>query len=68
MSTTMRDFPSRHNAAPQTERFPMSNGNEAFARLESSKAPLPHRAGCGFWIRLTVEFVPVTSRFRSKQL
>ena len=35
---TMLDFASRHNIAPQTEHFPMSNLNEAFARLESGKA------------------------------
>jgi uncharacterized zinc-type alcohol dehydrogenase-like protein len=36
---TMLDFASRHNFAPQTEHFPMSNINEAaFARLESGKA------------------------------
>jgi uncharacterized zinc-type alcohol dehydrogenase-like protein len=35
---TMLDFASRHNIAPQTEHFPMSNINEAFARLESGKA------------------------------
>ena len=35
---TMLDFASRHNLAPQTEHFPMSNINEAFARLESGKA------------------------------
>ncbi len=35
---TMLDFASRHNIAPQTERFPMSKINEAFARLESGKA------------------------------
>jgi len=29
---------SRHNIAPQTEHFPMSKINEAFARLESGKA------------------------------
>lgn len=34
----MLDFASRHNIAPQTEHFPMSNINEAFARLESGKA------------------------------
>jgi uncharacterized zinc-type alcohol dehydrogenase-like protein len=34
----MLDFASRHNVAPQTEHFPMSNLNEAFARLESGKA------------------------------
>jgi alcohol/geraniol dehydrogenase (NADP+) len=34
----MVDFASRHNVAPQTEHFPMSNINEAFARLESGKA------------------------------
>jgi len=32
---TMLDFASRHNIAPQTEHFPMSKINEAFARLES---------------------------------
>jgi uncharacterized zinc-type alcohol dehydrogenase-like protein len=35
---TMLDFASRHNISPQTEHFPMSNINEAFARLESGKA------------------------------
>jgi D-arabinose 1-dehydrogenase-like Zn-dependent alcohol dehydrogenase len=35
---TMLDFASRHNVAPQTEHFPMSNINETFARLESGKA------------------------------
>jgi uncharacterized zinc-type alcohol dehydrogenase-like protein len=35
---TMLDFASRHNVTPQTEHFPMSNINEAFARLESGKA------------------------------
>jgi len=35
---TMLDFASRHNITPQTERFPMSRINEAFARLESGKA------------------------------
>src|SRR6266700_5766052 len=35
---TMLDFASRHSIAPQTEHFPMSNINEAFARLESGKA------------------------------
>jgi uncharacterized zinc-type alcohol dehydrogenase-like protein len=34
----MLDFASRHNIAPQTEHFPMSGINEAFARLESGKA------------------------------
>jgi uncharacterized zinc-type alcohol dehydrogenase-like protein len=34
----MLDFASRHNVAPQTEHFPMSKINEAFARLESGKA------------------------------
>jgi hypothetical protein len=29
---------ARHNVAPQTEHFSMSNINEAFARLESGKA------------------------------
>jgi len=35
---TMLDFASRHNVAPQTEHFPMSEINEAFARLASGKA------------------------------
>jgi uncharacterized zinc-type alcohol dehydrogenase-like protein len=35
---TMLDFAARHNIAPQTEHYPMSNINEAFARLESGKA------------------------------
>jgi uncharacterized zinc-type alcohol dehydrogenase-like protein len=35
---TMLDFAARHNVVPQTEHFPMSHINEAFARLESSKA------------------------------
>jgi uncharacterized zinc-type alcohol dehydrogenase-like protein len=35
---TMLDFAARHNIAPQTEHFPMSKLNEAFARLESGKA------------------------------
>jgi uncharacterized zinc-type alcohol dehydrogenase-like protein len=38
MIQTMLDFASRHNIAPQTEHFPMSKINEAFARLESGKA------------------------------
>jgi uncharacterized zinc-type alcohol dehydrogenase-like protein len=35
---TMLEFAARHNIAPQTEHFPMSRINEAFARLESGKA------------------------------
>ncbi len=35
---TMLDFASRHNVVPQTEHYPMSNINEAFARLASGKA------------------------------
>jgi uncharacterized zinc-type alcohol dehydrogenase-like protein len=35
---TMLDFSSRHDIAPQTEHFPMSQIHEAFARLESGKA------------------------------
>jgi uncharacterized zinc-type alcohol dehydrogenase-like protein len=35
---TMLGFASRHNVLPQTEHFPMSKINEAFARLESGKA------------------------------
>jgi uncharacterized zinc-type alcohol dehydrogenase-like protein len=38
MIKTMLDFASRHNVAPQTEHFRMSEINEAFARLESGKA------------------------------
>ncbi len=35
---TMLDFASRHNVAPQTEHYPMSDINEAFSRLRSGKA------------------------------
>ena len=35
---TMLDFAARHDVAPQTEHFPMSKINDAFARLESGKA------------------------------
>jgi uncharacterized zinc-type alcohol dehydrogenase-like protein len=35
---TMLDFASRHNVLPQTEHFPMSKINDAFARLASGKA------------------------------
>jgi len=35
---TMLDFASRHNVLPQTEHFPMSQINDAFARLQSGKA------------------------------
>jgi D-arabinose 1-dehydrogenase-like Zn-dependent alcohol dehydrogenase len=35
---TMLDFAARHNITPQTEHFPMSRINEAFARLDSGKA------------------------------
>lgn len=38
MIETMLDFAARHNIAPQTEHYPMSKINEAFARLESGKA------------------------------
>ena len=34
----MLDFAARHNITPQTEHFPMSRINDAFARLESGKA------------------------------
>jgi uncharacterized zinc-type alcohol dehydrogenase-like protein len=37
-TATMLDFAARHNVAPQTEHFPMSHINEAFARLQSGKA------------------------------
>jgi uncharacterized zinc-type alcohol dehydrogenase-like protein len=35
---TMLDFAARHDISPQTEHYPMSKINEAFARLESGKA------------------------------
>ena len=35
---TMLDFAARHDIAPQTEHFKMSEINQAFARLESGKA------------------------------
>lgn len=35
---TMLAFAARHGIAPQTEHFPMTRINEAFARLESGKA------------------------------
>ena len=35
---TMLEFASRHEVVPQTEHFPMSDINEAFARLDSGKA------------------------------
>jgi uncharacterized zinc-type alcohol dehydrogenase-like protein len=35
---TMLDFAARHNVSPQTEHFPMSRINDAFARLESGQA------------------------------
>ena len=34
----MADFAARHNITPQTEHFPMSKINEAFARLQSGEA------------------------------
>jgi uncharacterized zinc-type alcohol dehydrogenase-like protein len=34
----MLDFAARHDIAPETEHFPMSKINDAFARLESGKA------------------------------
>lgn len=34
---TMLDFAARHHVVPQTEHFPMSEVNEAFARLEAGK-------------------------------
>ena len=34
----MLDFAARHGIGPQTEHFPMSRINDAFARLESGKA------------------------------
>jgi uncharacterized zinc-type alcohol dehydrogenase-like protein len=35
---TMLEFAARHNVTPQTEHMPMSQINEAFARLEAGKA------------------------------
>lgn len=35
---TMLDFAARHDVLPQTEHFPMSRINDAFARLESGRA------------------------------
>src|SRR5262249_2061790 len=35
---TMLDFAARHKVVPQTEHFPMSKINDAFARLASGKA------------------------------
>jgi uncharacterized zinc-type alcohol dehydrogenase-like protein len=35
---TMLEYAARHDVTPQTEHFPMSKINEAFARLESGKA------------------------------
>lgn len=35
---TMLEFAARHNVTPQTEHYPMSQINEAFARLEAGKA------------------------------
>ena len=35
---TMLEFAARHNIAPQTEHFPMSQINAAFERLEAGKA------------------------------
>jgi uncharacterized zinc-type alcohol dehydrogenase-like protein len=32
------EFAARHRISPQTEHYPMSQVNEAFARLESGKA------------------------------
>ena len=34
----MLTFAARHNIAPQTEHFPMSKINEAFAHVASGKA------------------------------
>jgi uncharacterized zinc-type alcohol dehydrogenase-like protein len=38
LMATMLDFAARHNVLPQTEHFPMSKINDAFARLASGKA------------------------------
>jgi hypothetical protein len=37
LAATMLDVAARHNVAPQTEHFPMSQMNEAFDRLEAGK-------------------------------
>jgi uncharacterized zinc-type alcohol dehydrogenase-like protein len=34
----MLDFAARHQVLPQTEHYPMSEINAAFARLEAGKA------------------------------
>ena len=34
----MLHFAARHNVTPQTEHFPLSRINEAFAHLEAGKA------------------------------
>jgi hypothetical protein len=51
---TMLDFASRHNIAPQTEHFLMSNVNQAFARLESGKARYRIVLDADFWSVLEV--------------
>jgi uncharacterized zinc-type alcohol dehydrogenase-like protein len=35
---TMLEFAARHRLAPQTEHFPMSQINDAFAHLAAGKA------------------------------
>ena len=35
---TMLEYAARHDVTPQTEHFPMSRINEAFAHLEAGKA------------------------------
>jgi uncharacterized zinc-type alcohol dehydrogenase-like protein len=46
---TMLDFAARHDITPQTEHFPMSQINEAFARLESGKARYRIVLDADFW-------------------
>jgi uncharacterized zinc-type alcohol dehydrogenase-like protein len=38
LTASMLEFAARHNITPQTEHFPMSRINEAFARLAAGKA------------------------------
>jgi len=45
---TMLDFASRHQVAPQTEHFPMSNLNEASPDLNQAR---PVTASC--WTRIS---------------
>jgi len=55
---TMLDFAARHNIAPQTEHFPMSQINEAFARLASGKVR--------YRIILDADFDPIAHPTRAR--